>query len=115
VIERGHRLVGKLDNQSPARPTEMKTNESATNREREQAFTIDEFCTVYAKCCRGTFYNMVREGIGPKLFYIGATRTTKDGKPVPSGVRISKQAAEEWLRAREEAADSDAKLKAAAE
>lgn len=72
-----------------------------------KALTIEEFCKIYGKCCRGTFYNMVRAGLGPRIFHVGGRRITQDGRTIPNGVRISREAAEEWLRQREAAAMRD--------
>lgn len=54
------------------------------------ALSIDEWCAAYG-FSRASFYNFSAAGIGPKFFRAGKS------------VRISLQAAQEWLAAREEA------------
>ena len=53
-----------------------------------EVFTINEFCLAH-RISRATFYNLRKSGQGPREMHVGV------------GVRISKEAAEEWRRERE--------------
>lgn len=53
------------------------------------AFSVDEFCLSHGGLCRASFYNMIRQGRGPKIMKVG-NRTM-----------ISAEAAAEWRRERE--------------
>lgn len=55
--------------------------------------TIDEFCAE-ERVCRATFYNLKKQGKGPRVYYIG-TRA-----------RISEEAKAEWRAARQAEADA---------
>lgn len=55
----------------------------------KDAYTIDEFCTAHG-FCRSVFYKLKRQGRAPRLMKISDNR-----------VAISREAAEEWRRARE--------------
>lgn len=56
------------------------------------AFSIDEFCKAYG-ICRASFYNLAKRGQAPAVMRVGARRL------------ISAEAAAEWRRGREAAAD----------
>ena len=51
----------------------------------KQAWSVDEFCSLNS-ISRGTFYNLLRDGAGPKIMKVG-TRTL-----------VSAEAAAEWRR-----------------
>lgn len=56
----------------------------------QEAFTINEFCLAH-RISRATYYNIKKAGLGPKeMRLIGC-------------VLISREAAEEWRRQREDA------------
>jgi hypothetical protein len=62
------------------------------NMERE-AYTIEEFCRSHG-FSRAHYFNVAREGRGPRIMRVGAR------------VLISKEAAAEWRRTREAAAEN---------
>jgi predicted DNA-binding transcriptional regulator AlpA len=55
----------------------------------KDAYTIIEFCAAHG-ISRATFYALLRAGRGPRLMRVSANR-----------VAISREAAEDWRRARE--------------
>jgi hypothetical protein len=57
---------------------------------RREAIHIDEFCAVY-DMSRATYYKLQREGIGPRVFYVGTRQM------------ISNAACADWVAAREAA------------
>jgi hypothetical protein len=54
------------------------------------AFTIDEFCARNGPISRAHYYNLRKDGLGPREMHAG------------SRVLISAEAAADWRRAREE-------------
>jgi hypothetical protein len=58
-------------------------------------YSINEFCEAY-RICRASFYNYQRAGVGPRIMRVGSRRI------------ISVEAAEDWRREREEAANAAA-------
>lgn len=58
-------------------------------------FSIQEFCIAHG-ISRGTFYNELKAGRGPRLMRVG------------SRVMVSAEAAQEWRRAMEENAEKEA-------
>lgn len=59
------------------------------------AFSVDEFCRAH-RISRGSLYNYWNSGVGPKYMKVGHRRL------------ISAEAASEWRREREAAADAAA-------
>jgi predicted DNA-binding transcriptional regulator AlpA len=59
------------------------------------AYTIDEFCAAHG-ICRKTFYNLEKDGKGPRRMQVGAR------------VLISIEAAADWRREREQATEKAA-------
>src|SRR3954469_18121326 len=69
--------------------------ESLRSRPEKLAFTIDEFCE--RRCVsRSTFYEMMRDGTAPRHYRVG-TRTY-----------VSRDAASDWQRGREQATTESA-------
>ena len=65
------------------------------------AYTIAEFCLAH-RFSRATFYNLRKSGQGPREMHVG------------NGIRISREAAEQWRRERESASPQAAKTPEAA-
>ena len=65
------------------------------------AYTINEFCLAH-RISRATYYNIRKSGYGPREMHVG------------TGVRISREAAEEWRRERESASTQPSKTPEAA-
>ena len=63
---------------SPARPGDR------------DVYTVNEFCDAH-RISRATFYELLREGRGPRLMRID-TRIESHGKPPPTGARASEAA-----------------------
>jgi predicted DNA-binding transcriptional regulator AlpA len=61
----------------------------------KEAYSIIEFCAAHG-ISRSTFYALLRAGRGPRLMRMSANR-----------VAISREAAEEWRRAREADAEAE--------
>jgi hypothetical protein len=40
-------------------------------------FTVDEFCR-HHRICRGTFYNLIKHGRGPRIMKVGARTIVTD-------------------------------------
>jgi predicted DNA-binding transcriptional regulator AlpA len=72
----------------PIEVDNMRTTESAL------ALSVTEFCDAH-RISRATFYNMVRLGIAPRVMTVGARKL------------ISVEAAAQWRRAREAAAEAE--------
>jgi hypothetical protein len=62
------------------------------------AYSIDEFCAAHGPISRGTLYNMWKAGTGPRFMIVGAG----GGRRI-----ISFEAAAEWRRQREIAAETE--------